>query len=149
MENAIKEKSLLITIPERIIIEEFGWLSDKGNTREGAVRAYILKHPEIIESNLMIRNLVATNVWLNKWMEKDENLVDFFREVDIVFEKDGIYYLVETKRWKKFSKGWEQLGDLVDCFKSDFKKHKTKYEGLIPTLVTTTDQVNKIDREWF
>jgi len=139
---------LLIQIPERVIVEEIGWLSDKGNTREGVVGAYILKHPEVIESNLTIANLLGINVWLNKWNEEDENLLDLFRETDIVFEKDGIYYLVETKRWKKYSRGWEQLGDVVDCFKSDFKKHKTKYKDFIPVLVTTTDRINKIKREW-
>jgi len=144
----VKERSLLIEIPEKVIVGEFGWLSDKGNTREGVVRTYILKHPEVIESNLTIENLLGINVWLNKWNEEDENLLDLFRETDIVFEKDGIYYLVETKRWKKYSRGWEQLGDVVDCFKSDFKKHKTKYKDFIPVLVTTTDRINKIKREW-
>ena len=137
---------MLIEIPEKLIVEEFGWLSDKGNTREGVVRAYILKHPEVINKDLTIENLVALNVWLNKWGEGEKWLG--LKEVDIVFEKDGIYYLVETKREKKYSKGWEQLGDVVDCFKSDFKKHKTKYKDLIPVLVTTTDKINKIERQW-
>jgi len=94
-------KSLLIQIPEKTIIEQFGWLSEKGNTREGVVRAFILKHPERIESNLTIENLVAINVWLNKWREEDENYFEYAREADLIFEKDGIYYLVETKREKK------------------------------------------------
>ena len=149
MEKTIKGKSLLIEIPENVIVEEFGWLSDKGNTREGAVRAYILKHPGLISEDLTIENLVAVNVWLNKWKEEDENYFEHVKEVDLMFEKDGIYYLVETKREKKYSRGWEQLGDVVDCFKSDFKKHKTIYKDVIPVLATTTDKTNKIKTEWF
>ena len=148
MEKIVSERSLLIQIPEKTISEKFGWLSDKGNTREGVVRAYILKHPEIIESKLTIENLVAINVWLNKWKEEDENLFEFMREADIVFEKDGIYYLIETKRDRKYTRGWIQLGDIVDCFKSDFKKHREDYKGFIPVLVTTTDKVDRIKRDW-
>jgi len=139
---------LLVQIPEKIITKQFGWLANKGNTREGVVRAYILKHPEVISEDLTTENLVAVNVWLNKWKEGDENYFEHMREVDLMFEKDGSYYLVETKREKKYSRGWEQLGDIVDCFKSDFKKHKTKYKDLIPVLVTTTDKINKTKREW-
>lgn len=142
-------KSLLIKIPEKVILEEFGWLSNKGNTREGVVRAYILKHPDIIENNLTIDNLVAMNVWLRKWNERDENRLENKREVDIVFEKDKIYYLIETKRVRKYTRGVEQLGDVVDCFKSDFKRHKTKFKGIIPVLVTTTDKINETRKEWF
>lgn len=139
---------MLVQIPEKIITKQFGWLSNKGNTREGVVRAYILKHPEVISEDLAIENLVAENVWLNKWKEGDENYFEHMREVDLMFEKHGTYYLVETKREKKYSRGWEQLGDIVDCFKSDFKKHKTKYKDLIPVLVTTTDKINETKREW-
>ena len=148
MKKIVSDRSLRIEIPEKTITGQFGWLSEKGNTREGVVRAYILKHPEIIESKLTIENLVAINVWLNKWKEEDENYFEHIREADILFEKDGTYYLVETKREKKYSRGWEQLGDLVDCFKSDFKKHKTRYEALVPVLVTTTDKVDRIKRDW-
>ncbi|MEM2506010.1 MAG: hypothetical protein QXF61_03065 [Nitrososphaeria archaeon] len=72
MEKMIKERRLLIQIPENIIGGQFGWLSEKGNTREGVVRAFILKHPEIVSKDLTIENLVAINVWLNKWKEEDE-----------------------------------------------------------------------------
>jgi len=143
----------LIQIPERVIVEEFGWISGKGNTREGVVRAYILKHlemfnhPEVLKNpkairDVAIENLVAINVWLNNW-EKGHN-----READLVFEKDGIYYLVETKRAGKYWRGWSQLGDIVDCFKSDFKKHQMSYKAFIPVLVTTTDSVNEITPTW-
>lgn len=148
MEKIVKERSLLIQIPENIIVEQFGWLSEKGNTREGVVRAFILKHPEIINADLTIKNLIAINVWLNKWKEENQNYVEHAREADLLFEKDGVYYLVETKREKKYPKGWKQLRDLIDCFKSDFKKHKTKYKDLIPVLVTTTNVIDKIQRDW-
>jgi hypothetical protein len=147
-----KEKRLLLEIPESFI--ELGWLSHKGNTREGVVRAYILKHleifnhPEILKNpdairDLAIENLVALNVWLNNW-EKGHN-----REVDLVFEKGGVYYLVETKREGQYSNGWSQLGDIVDCFKSEFKKHQMSYKALIPILVTTAGKINEIESRWF
>jgi len=139
LEKIVKEKSLLIEIPEKTII--IGWLSDKGNTREGIVRAYLLKHPELI-NGLTIENLVGINVWLNDW-ERGWN-----REVDLVFEKDGTYYLVETKREGKHWEGWRQLRDIIDCFKSDFKKHKTPYKGFVPVLVTTSDKSNEIEKRW-
>jgi hypothetical protein len=131
---------LEIRIPEKTIT--IGWLSDKGNTREGVVRAYLLRHPELI-NGLAIENLVATNVWLKNWER------GWRREIDLLFEKDGIYYLVETKREGKYAKGDEQLGDIVDCFKSDFKKHQTLYKGFIPVLVTTTNKSDDIETEWF
>lgn len=147
MEKNVDNRSLLIQIPEKIVAEQLGWLPGKHNTREGAVRAYILRNPEIIENGLAVGNLVAINVWLNKW-EDDKNLCKRKREVDIVFEKDGIYYLIETKRDRKYSRGMEQLGDMVDCFKSDFEKHKQDYGGFIPVLVTTTDKIDRIKKEW-
>lgn len=73
MEKNVDNKSLLIQIPEKIVAEQFGWLSGKRNTREGVVRAYILRNPEIVENGLAIGNLVAMNVWLNKW-EDNKNL---------------------------------------------------------------------------
>ena len=133
---------MLIKIPEKLIVEEFGWLS--GLAGEGAVRAYILKYPEVISEDLTIENLVALNVSFSKWKGKFR---EQRKEIDIVFEKDQIYYLVETKRHGKYMKGCEQLGDLVDLFKTDFEKHKMKYRSFIPVLVTTTDKIDEIKTE--
>ena len=138
----VNPKRLLIQIPEKLITEKFGWLAGKGNTREGVVRTYILKHPEIIRKDLTIENLVAINVWLNNWEKGGYN-----READLMFEKDGIYYIVETKREGKYGRGWGQLGDLIDCFKSEFKRHQDNYRELIPVLVTTSDAVNEIQAD--
>ena len=133
----------MIKIPEKIIVEGFGWLS--GLAGEGAVRAYVLKHPEVINEDLTIENLVALNVSFSKWRGKFR---EQRKEIDIIFEKDEIYYLVETKRHGKYMKGCEQLGDLVDLFKIDFEKRKRKYRGFILVLVTTTDKINEIKTEW-
>lgn len=134
---------MLIKIPEKVIVKEFGWLSSLAG--EGAVRAYILKHPEDVNEDLTIENLVALNVSFSKWKGK---LREQWREIDLVFEKDKIYYLIETKRHGKYTKGLEQLGDLVDLFKIDFEKHKETYRGFIPVLVTTTDKIDEIESKW-
>ena len=114
-------------------------VADKGNTREGVVRAFILKHPEIVRKDLTIENLVAINVWLNNWEEGGSN-----READLMFRKDGAYFVVETKREGKYGRGQGQLRDLVDCFRSDFKRHRDDFKELILVLVTTSDAVTEI-----
>ena len=148
MEKVLRKKSLLIEIPEKIMRETFGWLSERGNTREGCVRGYILKHPYRIDKDLTIENLIAVNVWLNRWKEDDENRVQYFRELDLMFEKEGIYYLVETKRDRKYTPGWRQLGHVIECFTSDFGKNKAAYEDFIPVLVTTSDKIDEIKTYW-
>jgi hypothetical protein len=145
MERIVSKKCLLIEIPERIVREQYGWLSERGNTREGCVRAYILKHPEMIKEGLTIANLLAVNVWLNKW--KEGHAQDL-REVDLVFEKEGIYYLVETKRDRKYTSGYRQLSHIMECFHSDFEKNKVTYNDFIPVLVTTSDKVDRIETTW-
>ena len=125
--------------------EEYGWLSDRGNTREGCVRAYILRHPEMINQDLTIANLLAVNVWLNKW--KEDHVQDY-REVDLIFEKEGIYYLVETKRDRKYTPGYRQLFHIMECFKSDFEKNRVIYKDFIPVLVTTRDKIDRIKTMW-
>lgn len=120
-------------------------MSDRGNTREGCVRAYILRHPEMINQDLTIANLLAVNVWLNKW--KEDHVQDY-REVDLIFEKEGIYYLVETKRDRKYTPGYRQLFHIMECFKSDFEKNRVIYKDFIPVLVTTRDKIDRIKTMW-
>ncbi len=112
--------------------EEYRWLSDRGNTREGCVRAYILQHPGMINHDLTIANLLAVNVCLNKWKE---DYVQTYREVDLIFEKEGIYYLVETKRDRKYKQGYRQLFHIMECFKSDFEKNRVIYKDFARSYV--------------
>jgi hypothetical protein len=141
------EKILLIKIPEKMMMERMGWLFDVDSTREGIVRAYILKHPGIIDKNLAIENLVTLNAKFNKFKEDDEDFFQYQREADIMFEKNGTFYLVETKRYKQHVKAQRQLRELIDCFKSDFKKHRQFYKTLIPVIVTT-DDIDEIQTKW-
>jgi RecB family endonuclease NucS len=141
------ERILLIKIPEKMMMERLEWLFDVDSTREGIVRAYTLKHPEIIDKNLTIENLVTLNARFNKFKEEDEDFFQHQREVDIMFEKDGTYYLVETKRYKQHVKAQKQLREVIECFKSDFKKHRQSYKSLVPVIVTT-DDIDEIETKW-
>jgi len=136
---------LLIKIPESMVTEPNKWLLK--NTREGAVRAYVLKHPEVISQDLTIENLLAINVLLDKWKEEDENFHQYTREADLLFERNGTYYLVETKRYKKHVRAQKQIAEVVECFKSDFRKNKQAYKDLVPVIVTT-DDIDEIRTEW-
>ena len=120
---------------------QFLSVSGQFEDRKRAIRIEKTREKE----GLTIANLLAVNVWLNKW--KEGHAQDF-REVDLVFEKEGVYYLVETKRDRKYTSGYRQLSHIMECFHSDFEKNKVISNDFIPVLVTTSDKVDRIETTW-
>ena len=51
----------MIEIPEEDLRKEFRWL--RQGMGEWAVRAYLVKHPQIIEKSLNLEYLVGFNIW--------------------------------------------------------------------------------------
>jgi hypothetical protein len=136
----IKKRRILVEIPEKDLRDMFGWLRQRMD--EWAVRTYLLKHLEAFDEGLELSNFVGFNIY---FMGKEE--------IDMLFKKNGVYYLVETKQKAKYYKGWKQLAATVDCFLIDMKEHGEHPKEIVAILATSS--IERVDKlkvqklDWF
>jgi len=127
-----KIKRIVRVIPEKMLKEELHWFQEKMG--EFAVRTYVIRKPEIIAKNL---ELIGINVRFDKYRDEEKKFVEESGEADLVFKSNKTYYIVETKRPLQYKSGWEQVIRAVECFQSEMKMNKQKYDDVFAVLVTT------------
>lgn len=144
----VVRRRILIEIPEKDLIKEIGWLRE--GMGEDAVRTYLLQHPYIIEKGLEFHNLLGIGVWFTSYDE--EGLVKDSKEADMLFSRDGVYYIVETKQKGKYFRGWQYVKATVECFEADMKKHNEKLHEIVAVLATSSETVQSLNSQpldWF
>jgi len=138
----------MIEIPEKDLTRDIGWFRD--GMGEDAVRTYLLKHPNIIETGLEYRNFLGMGVWFRKYGEDD--LARESNEADMLFGKDGTYYIIETKQKGKYYRGWQYVRLTVECFEADMEKHNQEVHEVVAVLATSSETVqsrNIQQLDWF
>ena len=123
----IKKRRIMIEIPEKDLEKEFGWF--RREMGEYAVRVFLIKHPNIIETELRLEHFVGLNVFFAST-----------QEADMLFCRHGTYYIVETKQKGKYSKGWEYLRATVECFEAEMKKHGEDFQEIVAVLATSSSK---------
>lgn len=135
----MKKRRILIEIPERDLRNEFGWL--RQGMGEWAIRAYLIKHLNIIEHDLSVSNFIGFSVWFRSK-----------QEADMVFKKYGTYFIIETKQKGKYYRGWEYLKKTVECFETEMKERGEKVQEVVGVLATSSETVEKLSvqlLDWF
>jgi len=104
--SKIKKRRILIEIPEKDLRQEFGWL--RKGMGEDAVRTFLIRHSDIIVDGLASENLIGLGAWFMGT-----------QEADMVFFRNGTYYVVETKQKAKYYQGWKYLRSTVECLEAE------------------------------
>jgi hypothetical protein len=144
----VSKRRIMIEIPEKHLTDEIGWFRD--GMGEDAVRTYLLKHPDIIEPDFNIQNFLGLGIWFTSYDE--EGLVKDSKEVDMLFERNGTYYIVETKQKGKYYRGWQYVILAVECFEADMRKHSKEFHGIVAVLATSSERLPDLVRQslnWF
>ena len=123
-------KRILIEIPEEDLRRDLGWY--RQGMDEWAVRSYLVRHLDIIDRGLNIEHLIGFNIFF-------EN-----QEADMLFNKNGVYYIIETKQKGKYYRGWKYLGDTVRCFEQEMKMHNEEPQEVIPILATSSKIIKEL-----
>jgi len=132
-------RRIMIQIPEDDLIREFGWFRD--SMGENAVRLLLLRHPQIIESDLDVSDCLGLGVWFAGR-----------QEADMLFRKDDVYYIVETKQKGKYYRGWQYVRATVESFENDMNKRNEKFQQVVAVLATSNKNVHSLVRDtldWF
>jgi len=121
----VKKRIIEITIPEEYLRKEFGWF--RQGMGERAVRIYLIKHPHIIEEGLNLEHFIGLDIWFKST-----------QEVDMLFKKNGTYYLIETKQKAQYSQGLRQLKAAVPYFEVEMKEHNEEPKEIVAVLATSS-----------
>ena len=135
----VVRRRILIEIPEKDLMKEIGWFRE--GMGEDAVRTYLLKNPYTIEKGLEIHNLLGIGVWFAGT-----------QEADMLFSRDGVYYIVETKQKGKYFRGWQYVRTTVEYFEADMKKHNKEFHEVVAVLATSSQTVQNLNVQllnWF
>lgn len=138
----------MIEIPEEDLTKDIGWF--RKAMGEDAIRTYLLKHPNVIETGLGYRNFLGIGVWFRKYGK--DGLGRESNEADMLFGKNGTYYLVDTKQKGKYYKGWQYVRLTVECFEADMEKHNQKVREVVAVLATSSETVRSLNSQpldWF
>ena len=135
----VKKRRILIIIPEDELSRAFGWF--RKGMDEWAIRAYLIKQPGIVEEGLSLQHFIGFNIYFqNK------------QEVDMLFGKNGTYYVIETKQKGKYYQGWKYLAATVDSFEAEMNERKEPLEEIVAVLATSSIRQEHLSAEkldWF
>lgn len=139
-ESPVEKRRIMAEIPEKDLQDMFGWL--RQGMDEWAVRTYLLKNLGVLDEGLNMDNFIGFNIYFkNK------------EEVDMLFNKDGTYYLVETKQKGKYRRGWNQLKAAVGCFIAEMIEHGEEPKEIVAVLATssikTVEKLTVQKFDWF
>jgi hypothetical protein len=135
----LNKRRILIEIPEKDLLNEFGWF--RQGMGECAIRTYLIKHPHIIEQGLSLNDFLGFSIWFKST-----------QEADMVFRREGIYYIIETKQKGKYYRRWGYLRKTVECFEAEMKDRKEEIQEIVAVLATSSEAVEKLSVQslkWF